>query len=196
MPKLRPLNRVMKDTASQKSYTELNLFLESIGYLMQGTVMTKQLQTFGYEGLTISQFVARLKESGTQVVVDVRANPLSRKPGFSKKSFEAHLATAGIGYIHAIRVGCPKAVRDRYKADGDWSTYTAGYLAFMKGRSADIAAIANIAQKSQVCLVCFEAKYAECHRSFVAAAVADLTGMLVEHITGSATTGSQVLVVA
>lgn len=145
--------------------------------------MAKKIQTFGYEGLTIERFIARLVQAGTQVVIDVRANPLSRKPGFSKKSFRAHLEAAGISYVHAIEVGCPKPVRDRYKQDSNWDMYTRGYTAFLKTRSDDVAAIANAASKAMVCLVCFEADYALCHRSFVADAVAAKAELKVEHLT-------------
>ena len=46
--------------------------------------MAKQIQTFGYEGLTILAFIEHLKGSGTKLVIDVRANPLSKKYGFSR----------------------------------------------------------------------------------------------------------------
>ncbi|MDP2877672.1 MAG: DUF488 domain-containing protein, partial [Holophaga sp.] len=48
---------------------------------------TTTLCTFGYEGLTIEAFIARLKESGVRTIIDVRELPLSRKKGFSKKAF-------------------------------------------------------------------------------------------------------------
>lgn len=153
--------------------------------------MVNKIQTFGYEGLAIERFVARLTEAGTQVVIDVRANPLSRKPGFSKKSFQAHLEAAGIGYVHAVEVGCPKPVRDRYKQDGNWATYTKGYTAFLKTRDDEVAAIAKAASKAVICLVCFEADYALCHRSFVADAAAAKAGLKVEHLTGQTTFVSQ-----
>src|SRR5579872_6056276 len=103
--------------------------------------MSSRIQTFGYEGLTIGAFVEHLKRAGTRMVIDVRANPLSRKHGFSKKSFAAYLDQAGIRYIHIPGVGCPKTVRDRYKADGDWKAYTIGFLAHLKRRQQDIADI-------------------------------------------------------
>jgi uncharacterized protein (DUF488 family) len=56
------------------------------------------LFTFGYEGLSIADFIARLTSSGVREVFDVRDLPLSRKRGFSKKSFAAALEAAGISY--------------------------------------------------------------------------------------------------
>jgi uncharacterized protein (DUF488 family) len=153
--------------------------------------MAKKIQTFGYEGLTILAFIEQLKRSGTQVVIDVRATPLSRKLGFSKKSFATYLEKAGIRYVHAVGVGCPKPVRDRYKLDGDWSAYTIGFLNYLKGRDNDVAAIAAVAKQTAVCLVCFEADFERCHRKFVADAAAAIAGLSVDHLsrTGSAAAG-------
>jgi uncharacterized protein (DUF488 family) len=150
--------------------------------------MAKQIQTFGYEGLTIVAFIEHLKGSGTKLVIDVRANPLSRKHGFSKKSFAAYLEKAGIQYMHAAGVGCPKPVRDRYKVDGDWGAYTVGFTKYLKGRGDDVAAIAALAKKMPACLVCFEADFERCHRKFVADAAAAVAGLTVDHLsrTGSA----------
>ncbi|TNY10814.1 DUF488 domain-containing protein, partial [Escherichia coli] len=59
------------------------------------------LYTFGYEGLEIAAFIARLKSAGIQTVVDVRELPLSRKRGFSKTAFSEALTAGGIAYFHA-----------------------------------------------------------------------------------------------
>ncbi|MFK4538026.1 uncharacterized protein (DUF488 family) [Bradyrhizobium ottawaense] len=150
--------------------------------------MARHLQTFGYEGLTIQAFIKRLKEAGTEVVVDVRANPLSRKHGFSKKSFAAYLQKAGIRYVHSVGVGCPKPVRDRYKADNDWAAYTVGFKKYLKGRAEDVAQIAAIAKSASTCLICFEADFERCHRKFVADAAASVGGFDVVHLSNRTTT--------
>lgn len=149
--------------------------------------MARHIQTFGYEGLTIRAFVERLQRAGTEVVVDVRANPLSRKHGFSKKSFAAYLQSAGIQYVHSVGVGCPKPVRDRYKTDGDWAAYTVGFKKYLKGRVGDVVEIAGIAKRGSTCLVCFEADFERCHRKFVADAVAAIGGFDVVHLSSQTT---------
>lgn len=154
--------------------------------------MAKQIQTFGYEGLSILAFIEKLKRSGTRIVIDVRANPLSRKHGFSKKSFAAYLEKAGIQYLHAAGVGCPKPVRDRYKADGDWRAYTVGFMKYLKSRSDDVAAIAAVAKKTPACLVCFEADFERCHRKFVADAAAAVAGLSVDHLSRTESAAAEV----
>lgn len=150
--------------------------------------MARYIQTFGYEGLTIQAFIERLKRAGTEVVVDVRANPLSRKHGFSKKSFAAYLQNAGIRYVHLVGVGCPKPVRDRYRADSDWAAYTVGFKKYLKGRVEDVAEIAGIAKSASTCLVCFEADFQRCHRRFVADAAAAAGGLSVVHLSNQTMT--------
>lgn len=145
--------------------------------------MTAEIQTWGYEGLNIADFVARLRRAGAKTVIDVRANPISRKPGFSKKGLAAHLANAGIDYVHAPKMGCPKSVRDRYKTDGDWAAYTRGFMNYISGQGDAVSEVATIAQRSKSCLICFEADFNFCHRTFVARAVSALTGMEIVHLT-------------
>ena len=56
--------------------------------------------TIGYEGATQAELVAALQQAGVARVIDVRAVPLSRKPGFSKNVLAAGLKEAGIDYVH------------------------------------------------------------------------------------------------
>jgi uncharacterized protein (DUF488 family) len=145
--------------------------------------MAKQIFTFGYEGLSLNVFIARLKEAGVKTVIDVRANPLSRKRGFSKRGLAAALEDSGIAYTHARAMGCPKPVRDRYKSDEDWAAYTSGFLAYLKGQKESLAALVVAAKASPSCLVCFEADFERCHRLFVARAAAELGRFRVTHLT-------------
>jgi uncharacterized protein (DUF488 family) len=146
-------------------------------------MMAKQLFTFGYEGLSLDVFLSRLGAAGVKRVIDVRANPLSRKRGFSKRGLAAALQEAGIGYTHARAMGCPKPVRDRYKRDGDWAAYTRGFLAHLKLQQDALTELVQAATVSPSCLVCFEADFNACHRTFVARAAAPLGVFQVMHLT-------------
>src|SRR5260221_8535246 len=79
-----------------------------------------KLYTFGYEGLDLNTFIDRLKEAGVRQVVDVREHPLSRKKGFSKNALSAVLLAHGIEYLSMTALGCPRAIRQRFKLGGDW----------------------------------------------------------------------------
>lgn len=141
------------------------------------------LYTFGYEGLTIETFIERLKQARVQLIVDVRELPLSRKKGFSKTAFREALAAADIAYEHRPSLGCPKPVRDRYKADGDWQTYTRGFLAHLTTRKAEIVDLTKTTQALTACLICFEADFSFCHRTYVARAAHQAGAPAVQHLT-------------
>src|SRR5829696_2323525 len=68
--------------------------------------------TIGYEGTTMPEFIAALQGAGVQRVIDVRALPLSRRPGFSKTPLKGALAEAGIEYVHLRALGTPAAGRE------------------------------------------------------------------------------------
>lgn len=140
------------------------------------------IYTIGYEGIDIGQFFMLLKEHGIETVVDVRELPLSRKPGFSKKILAAALNLSGLEYTHLADLGCPKPIRDRYRVDADWKRYKEGFLKYLKTQKDAIEELATLANSSNCALLCFEADFNYCHRSMVADAVKQQSGMRVSHI--------------
>ena len=145
--------------------------------------MPSTLFTLGYEGLAIDAFIERLVAAQVKTVVDVRELPLSRKKGFSKKSFSAALAAHGIAYQHVPALGCPKPVRNQYKLDGNWQTYTRDFLAYVATQEAPIQELVKTSRATTACLVCFEADFAMCHRTYVARAARQHGGPSVMHLT-------------
>lgn len=144
---------------------------------------TANLFTFGYEGLNIDEFIARLKAEGVKTVIDVRELPLSRKKGFSKTAFSRALHLEGIAYTHMPTLGCPKPIRYAYRADGNWAAYSKRFLAYLGRQSAAIAGLAKIARATRACLVCYEADFNFCHRSMVARAVMQAGGPRILHLS-------------
>jgi uncharacterized protein (DUF488 family) len=146
--------------------------------------------TIGYEGLTIGAFVSLLTEHGIETVVDIRELPLSRKPGFSKTALAGTLVGSGLEYVHMVKLGCPKPVRNDYRVDGDWARYTTGFLKYLRTQTDAIAALAELAQSSTCALLCYEADFNFCHRSMVAEAVNKRFGVRVKHIPVKAKTSA------
>jgi uncharacterized protein (DUF488 family) len=149
------------------------------------------LFTFGYEGCTIDEFIARLKKAGVLMVLDVRELPLSRKKGFSKTRFAENLERAGITYIHLPVFGCPKPIRNQYKVDANWKRYEKKFYAYLATRSEAVAALARFSKTTRACLVCFEADFNLCHRSLVARAALGAGGVRIVHLTSTAEIADQ-----
>jgi uncharacterized protein (DUF488 family) len=68
--------------------------------------------TIGYEGVTQAQLIEALRAAGVEVLADVRALPLSRRPGFSKNILASGLREAGIDYVGFKALGTPPAGRE------------------------------------------------------------------------------------
>lgn len=147
----------------------------------------KPLYTIGYEGQTLEGFLQRLKQVGVLTVVDVRELPLSRKRGFSKRALDVALAEHDIAYAHMPALGCPKPVRDRLKADGDWPRYVRDFGAYLATQGASIGELTKLTRATPCGLLCFEADFNRCHRSLVARAAAEAGGPRVVHITAETT---------
>jgi uncharacterized protein (DUF488 family) len=143
--------------------------------------------TIGYEGLDVDTFLSLLAAHGVETVVDVREMPLSRKPGFSKKALAGVLNRSGFEYVHMVDLGCPKPVRNRYRADGNWKRYTEGFLKHLDAQQTAVIELSELAGTAKCALLCYEADYNFCHRSMVAAAVSDYSGATVRHITSTST---------
>ena len=129
--------------------------------------------TIGYEGTTQADVVAALAVAGVEQVIDVRAVPLSRKPGFSKNVLKAGLADAGIGYVHLKALGTPPAGREAARK-GRWSELEeiyAGQLELPEAM-AQSAQMLELAAAKPSALLCFERDPAACHRSLLCRAAA------------------------
>jgi len=127
--------------------------------------------TIGYEGATMADFLAALTRAGVERVIDVRALPLSRRPGFSKSSLAASLAGVGIGYVHLKALGTPKPGRDAAKR-GDRATLETVYAGqlHLPEAQAQAAQMLELAAEKPSALLCFERDPAVCHRTLLLAA--------------------------
>ena len=136
--------------------------------------MKGRIYSVGYEGLTVAGLVERLQQSRIEELVDVRANPFSRRPGFSKKKLSESLAAAGIAYRHEPLLG--SAFRDEedfdvamdlmraHLAGGDPAEAVTGLVALADGR--------------RIAVLCLENDQRRCHRQVVLeAAVAREPGL-------------------
>lgn len=129
------------------------------------------LFTIGYESITLPELVDELRRCNVNVVLDVRQNPISRKPGFSRTALSVGLQVAGIRYEHAAAFGCPRSIRDEYRETMSWVQYQASYLEHLSTLDDHVAALALRSYRERLALLCFEANPNFCHRSLVASAV-------------------------
>lgn len=127
-----------------------------------------KLFTIGYEGATMDEFLAALKAAGVERVIDVRALPLSRRPGFSKTPLRASLAEAGIDYVHLRALGTPTEGRAAARA-GRQADLERIYDAQLSLPEAMVQAeqMKDLAAERPSALLCFERDPKHCHRTLL-----------------------------
>jgi uncharacterized protein (DUF488 family) len=132
-----------------------------------------KLFTIGYEGSTQPELIAALKAAGVERLIDVRALPLSRKPGFSKSTLKAGLEEAGISYVHLRALGTPAEGREaaRRGRHEDLERIYAGQLDLPEAMVA-AEQLRELAIEKPSALLCFERDPSGCHRSLLIAAAA------------------------
>lgn len=129
--------------------------------------------TIGYEGATQAELIAALAAAGVERVIDVRAVPLSRRPGFSKNVLAAGLREAGIGYVLLKALGTPPDGREaarKGRIDVLARVY-AGQLETVEAMAQTAEMLALAAERPSA-LLCFERDPAACHRRLLLDAMA------------------------
>ena len=129
--------------------------------------------TIGYEGTTMAEFLDVLQQAGVERVIDVRALPLSRRPGFSKSPLRAALEEAGIEYVLLKALGTPAEGRTAARAGrhADLERIYAGQLELPEAIAQGAHMIA-LAEEKPSALLCFEREPAHCHRTLLLDAIA------------------------
>ena len=142
-----------------------------------------RLATIGYEGTTVSAFLDALREAGVELLVDVRAVASSRRPGFAKSRLAANLHEAGIDYLHLRALGTPADGRAAARAGrhAEMRAVFAEHLA-TEDAQAGLATLGELVGERRVCILCFEADPAHCHRTLVAEALARQRPLDVVHL--------------
>ena len=124
--------------------------------------------TIGYEGATMAEFLAALQGAGVTRVIDVRALPLSRRPGFSKTPLRGALEEAGIDYVHLKALGTPADGRAAARAGrrADLERIYDGQLELPEA-IAQGAQMLELARERPSAVLCFEREPGECHRTLL-----------------------------
>ena len=142
--------------------------------------MSATLFTIGYQGAKVEQVVASLAAAQVSVLVDTRETPMSRRVEFRQKALASALEEAGIRYLSVRALGAPKPLRAI--AMDDWAAFAVGYrerLAFVRE---ELERLVPLVASERVCLLCFEADPAACHRSLLAHEIEGLLDVSAVHL--------------
>jgi uncharacterized protein (DUF488 family) len=126
-----------------------------------------RLVSIGYEGRSLDELISLLMSEDIELLVDVRLNAISRRPGFSKGALSAALGAAQIEYRHERSLGNPPENRPDFH-----SGRSAGrdrYIRHMhRDGSQALNRTASVVTQQRTALLCVERDDAFCHRQCIA----------------------------
>ena len=155
------------------------------------------LFTIGVYGFSVGSFLAELDRAGVRLILDVRQRRGVRGAEYAwanSQRLQNALAEAGLGYEHRPELAPTTAMRkaqyaeddrrriarrDRFDLSDEYvRSYTAEVLDKADlGRSHEI-----VRQRGPAALLCVERVPEACHRSLIAARLADRHGLAVGHL--------------
>ena len=128
--------------------------------------------TLGYEGRKLDQFLLILKGNNIRRLIDVRNNPFSLKPGFSKNQLAKSLEANGVSYLHLPELGIESRRRKNLSKDS-LNLLFQSYERELDAKKTVLDRIKDLARKEKVALMCFEARESNCHRGVIARRLRD-----------------------
>jgi uncharacterized protein (DUF488 family) len=140
--------------------------------------------TIGYERATVDAVIEALRGARVDLLVDVRAVTSSRRPGFSKNRLAAHLIQNGVDYLHLRGLGTPAEGRAAARAGrhAEMRHIFAEHMRSIEARD-DLDTLADLVGNGRrVCLLCYEADPAHCHRTLVGDALVKMLPVEIEHL--------------
>ncbi len=129
-----------------------------------------KIYTIGTSTRSISEFISALKQSGIEIVIDVRSNPRPHHtPQFSPQILEKNLEENGISYIHINELGASRNSKEE-SVNPEWRNKTfRGYADHMDEPEfkRGIEMLTKIAIDHSSVIMCHEAMPERCHRSLI-----------------------------
>lgn len=139
--------------------------------------------TVGYEGKSVDEFFNDLLASGMEGILDVRANPVSRKYGFAKRSMSRIAGNLGLAYHHLPELGI---TGDHRASLSDFDSYQRLLDKYeetmLPKRTALVRKAAGLLRSQPLALVCVEKDVRCCHRGRLANHIARESGLSVAHL--------------
>jgi len=139
--------------------------------------------TTGYQGKSVDSFFNGLLKRGINAIIDVRANPVSRKYGFSLRRLSEITKKLNLIYYHVPSLGVPSKLRSDLDGYESYKRLLNLYeKELLKTVEGDITKVGQLMRERPSILLCFENDVRYCHRSRLAEAVSRSCGLQVVHL--------------
>lgn len=139
--------------------------------------------TTGYEGKSVDLFFNHLLKNGIDVLIDVRANPISRKYGFSGKRLDQFCERLGLEYRHIPSLGIPSNERIDLSDYASYQRLLRQYERSLHSqKQRELTEVGQFMRSKPSVLMCVERDVRCCHRGRLADAISKVNGLNVVHL--------------
>ncbi len=141
----------------------------------------KLVYTIGYQKKTLDVFIELLKKKDIKTLVDIRRNIKSQKENFSGTELDFILRQNQILYVSLPMLGPPSEMRYELYENKNYPVFFDKFRKYLNNNINYLEKINKL--PFPICLLCYEDKASECHRSIVAEKLLELNkNWIVEHI--------------
>lgn len=141
-----------------------------------------RIWTIGYQGRSIDEFLSILSHNAIDMIIDVRKNPVSRKPGFSKNRLIKNLYNNGIKYVSLTQLGVTTEVRRQIIAEENYTLLREYMDKVLNNNFFLLDSFIKDLKGNNICLLCFENDHQLCHRSIIAQRISHKEDTIICHI--------------
>lgn len=139
--------------------------------------------TMGYEDRSVDGFFNALLSEGIGTIIDVRANPVSRKYGFARSAMSGIAKKLGIEYMHVPELGIASEKRKGLQSKADFRQLFKYYESqIIPQQLSKVESVAARMQAGPSVLICMEREAVNCHRGRLAQRISQATGMAAVHL--------------
>ncbi len=139
--------------------------------------------TVGYEGKSVDELFDGLLASGMAGIVDVRANPVSRKYGLAKRSMSQIAENLGLVYYHMPELGIAGEYRRSLSDFASYQRLLDRYeRAMLPLRVREVQALGEQLASRPLVLLCVERDVNCCHRGRLAKRLSEEVELPIVHL--------------
>lgn len=128
--------------------------------------------SIGYQGKSLPDLCAILKENGVKILIDVRERAWSQRPEFRKHKLRESLAECGIEYEHVKAAGNPYRPQNGHSPD--YKQCVERFTEYLDCNPQITKTLESIVTKKKTVLFCYERERNMCHRNALFDSLSDV----------------------
>lgn len=147
--------------------------------------MSLQLNTIGFAGKNLEEFVGLLRSADVSKVIDARLRPDTQLSAYARQRDLRYILEhyEGITYEHNPALTPTPEILDDYRSSKDWDAYVRGFAELISEREMSACLEQSAKAHESVAILCSEATPEKCHRRLVAEDYSlSRTGVTIRHL--------------